>query len=195
MTTKNTVGKRIKQRRQEIGLSLREVARRADVSASFISQVERGESSTSLDSLRRIAEALDVPVLYFLSEDPKPDPNGASDNQRLVFVLRNGYRPKLDLQDSRVSYELLTPDLNRQMEVIIGRLSPGSGNVAKPLKVPTEEFIYVLSGCLAVGIGQEEFLLCPGDSVYFEGVELNKLACASEDEDVVWMSVITPPAF
>ncbi len=195
MTTKNTVGKRIKQRRQEIGLSLREVARRADVSASFISQVERGESSTSLDSLRRIAEALDVPVLYFLSEEPKPHNNGAADNERLVFVLRNGYRPKLDLQDSRVSYELLTPDLNRQMEVIIGRLSPGSENVAKPLKIPTEEFIYVLSGCLAVGIGQEEFLLCPGDSVYFEGVALNKLACASEDEDTVWMSVITPPAF
>lgn len=186
------IGLRIKQRRQQLGLSLREVARRADVSASFLSQVERGESNTSLDSLRRIAEALDVPILHFLFEEQRSD-NGQS--ERLVFVLRRGYRPKLNLPDSRVSYELLTPDLNRKMEVILGRLSPGSGNVARQLKVPTEECIYVLSGCLLVGIGAEEFVLCPGDSVYFEGVQLHKLACASDREDAVWLSIITPPAF
>ena len=190
MSHNTDIGIRIKQRRQELGLSLREVARRAGVSASFLSQVERGESNTSLDSLRRIAEALDVPTLFFLAEEPRAD-----SDEKLVYVLRNGYRPKLNLKDSRVSYEMLTPDLNRQMEVILGRLSPGSGNVARPLKVPTEECIYVLSGCLLVGIGFEEFVLCPGDSVYFEeGSQLNKLACASEDEDAVWLSMITPPA-
>lgn len=186
-----TLGERIKARRQELGLSLRDLARRADVSASFLSQVERGASNTSLDSLRRIAEALDVPVMFFLFEERPSSTPG----ERLVFVLRNGYRPKLNLKDSRVSYEMLTPDLNRKMEVVLGRLAPGSGNVARPLKVPTEECIYVLSGCLLVGIGPEEFVLCPGDSVYFEGVKLTKLACASAAEDAVWISMITPPAF
>jgi transcriptional regulator with XRE-family HTH domain len=190
MSDQTKIGVRIKQRRQELGLSLREVARRAQVSASFLSQVERGVSNTSLDSLRRIAEALDVPILYFLFEGPEYQAG-----EGLVFVLRSGYRPKIDLRDSRVSYELLTPDLNRKMEVIVGRLAPGSGNVARRLKVPTEEFIYVLSGCLLIGIGQEEFFLRCGDSVYFEGVQLNKLACGCEDEDAVWISVITPPVF
>lgn len=191
MGSQNEIGARIKQRRQDLGLSLRELARRAEVSASFVSQVERGESNASLDSLRRIAEALSVPAMYFLLEAPQPDTSG----EKLVFVLRDGYRPKLNLPDSCVTYEMLTPDLNRQMEVILGRLSPGSGNVARPLKVPTEECIYVLSGCLLVGIGPEEFELCAGDSVYFEGAALTKLACGSQDEDAVWISMITPPVF
>lgn len=189
-TATTAIADRIKQRRHELGLSQRAVARRAGVSPSFMSQLERGESNASLDSLRRIAEALDVPVLHFLAEEQRP-----VGDEKLVFLLRNGYRPKLALSDDRVVYELLTPDLNRQMEVILGRLAPGSGNVARPLKVPTEECIYVLSGCLLVALGREEFELCPGDSVYFEGVQLKKLACASEDEDAVWLSFITPPAF
>ncbi|MGQ9849473.1 MAG: helix-turn-helix domain-containing protein [Aggregatilineaceae bacterium] len=189
MADEINIGLRIKQRRQEIGLSLREVARRAKVTASFLSQLERGLSNASLDSLRRIAEALEIPMMHLLFDDSHDS------GEKLVFVLRAGHRPKLNLRDSRVSYELLTPDLNRQMEVVLGRLSPGSGNVARPLKVPTEECIYVLSGCLKVVLGAEEFVLCPGDSVYFAGVQLRELMCASEDEDAVWLSFITPPAF
>jgi transcriptional regulator with XRE-family HTH domain len=189
MADEINIGLRIKQRRQELGLSLRKLAERANVSASFLSQVERGESSASLDSLRRIAESLDLPMMHLVFDEKKDA------GEKLVFMLRAGYRPKLNLRDNRVSYEMLTPDLDRGMEVILGRLSPGSENVARPLKVPTEECVYVLSGCLTIGLGPEEFVLCPGDSVYFEGVPLHKLACASHDQDAIWISIITPPAF
>lgn len=191
MSEEIDIGKRIRRRRKEIGLSLREVARRADITASFLSQVERNQSNVSIDSLRRIAEALSVPVLYFLSEHSTP----ADTRAKQAVVVRSGYRPRLDFPSNKVFYELLTPDLNRQMEAIRGRLAPGSGNVARRLSAPTEEFIYVLTGALLIGVGDEEHILHPGDSIYFEGVQLKRLECASEHEDVIWLSIITPPVF
>lgn len=189
------VGLNIKTRRKELGLSLREVARQIGLTASFLSQVERGQSNASLDSLRRIADALDTSLLQLLEEDiPAPDIS-RSDNGRHVHLVRAGYRPRRKLPDSDVSYELLTPDTNRDIEVIRGCISPGSGNVARPLKVPTEECVYVLSGALLLGLDSEVYVLHPGDSIYFEGAQLKRIECASDDEDAEWLSMITPAVF
>jgi uncharacterized cupin superfamily protein len=94
-----------------------------------------------------------------------------------------------------VEYELLTPDLSRKMEVICGRVKPGSGNAVRHLREPTEEWVYVLSGALLVRLQAAEFVLDPGDSIYFEGAQLRALECASTSEDVVWISVFTPAVF
>jgi transcriptional regulator with XRE-family HTH domain len=183
------VGLRIRARRQALGISLRELAARTELSAAFLSQVERGQANTSLGSLRRIAAALDAPLIYFLDEDdaasaPQYDP-----------VVRRGRRPKFSSPDSVVEYELLTPDLSRKMEVICGRVKPGSGNVVRHLREPTEEWIYVLSGSLLVRLQTAEYVLDPGDSIYFEGAQLRALECASVTEDVLWISVFTPAVF
>jgi transcriptional regulator with XRE-family HTH domain len=171
---------------------LRELARRIDLTASFLSQVERGKTNTSIDSLRRIATALDVPILHLLS-DSQTD-NAKPSNPKHNPVVRADHRSRLSLPDSHVTYELLTPDLARKMEVFTGRLAPGNENVARPLREPTEECIYVLSGALCVGLDAGEYILHPGDTIYFEGAALKKLACASQEE-VTWISVITPPVF
>jgi transcriptional regulator with XRE-family HTH domain len=195
-----TIGQRIKQRRLEMGLSGRELARRTGLSASFVSQVERGKTRISLESLRLVAETLDVSLLHFLAEEPPssdapPSEAPAAKPQRYEAVVRAGGRPQLTFPDSGVTYELLTRDLSRQMEALCGRLAPGTGNVARRLRAPTEEFIYVLSGALTVGLTSGAYRLNPGDAIYFEGHELEQLACAAEDEEAVWISVITPPAF
>jgi transcriptional regulator with XRE-family HTH domain len=184
-----TIGQRIKDRRQQCELSLRELAKKADLTAAFLSQVERGQVNTSIGSLRRIAEALDVSILQFLAEaeevaKPKHSP-----------VVRATQRWKLSLPDDKLAYEVLTPDLSHQVEVIMGRIAPGTSNVARPLRQPTEEWIYVLSGTLRVGLDTEEYVLQPGDTIIFEGSQLRLLGCASVSEDAVWISVITPPVF
>ena len=170
-------------------VSLRELARRTDLTAAFLSQVERGQANPSLGSLRRIAEALDVKVNYFLSED---DPLAA---RRHIPVVRAGRRARLSSSDSVVEYELLTPDLARKMEVICGTVKPGSGNVVRHLREATEEWIYVLSGALCVRLEMEEYTLRAGDTIYFDGEQLRAIECASPDEKAVWISVVTPPVF
>jgi hypothetical protein len=187
-----------------VNLTIRELGRRSGLSASFISQVERGKANLSLESLRQIAECLDISMMYFLSENEiarslsvEQQPCEDADEVLDVYqpVVRAGCRPKLIFPTSGVSYELLTNDLNRKLEPILGRLSPGTGNVARRLRKPTEEFIFVLSGSLLIGLDETDYVLKPGDSIYFEGEALQKIACASQSEDVVWISVITPPVF
>jgi transcriptional regulator with XRE-family HTH domain len=190
------VGQRIRERRQLLGISLRELAGKTELSAAFLSQVERGQANTSISSLRRIAAALDTSLLYFLADAE------AQSTPQHIPVVRAGRRPKFSSPDSVIEYELLTPDLSRKMEVICGRVKPGSGNVVRHLREPTEEWIYVLSGALLVRLQQEnapysleEYVLGPGDSIYFEGSQLRALECASQTEDVVWISVFTPAVF
>jgi transcriptional regulator with XRE-family HTH domain len=204
MTQDQDVGPRLKGRRKELGLTIRELARRSGLSASFISQLERGKTKISLDSLRLIAEHLDVSIHYFFSE-PRPVLSFRAGNipcesdtatiEEYTPVVRAGCRPQLYFPNSGVNYELLMTDLTRQMEAIYGCLAPGTGNVARRLRKPTEEFIFVLSGALLVGLQENEYILYPGDSIYFEGYDLTRLVCASEDEDAIWVSIITPPAF
>lgn len=213
MPSASSIGLRLKERRQALKLSLRELAQRTDVSASFLSQVERGQVNASLDSLRRIAEALDVTLLYFLAEGIEDSAgwNSPANGSEAALageqpdalrayspVVRAGERPQLIFPDSGVTYELLTPSLTHKMEVIGGHLAPGVPNVARALREPTEEWIYVLSGILAVELetprGLEHYELAAGDAIYFEGRALRRLSCASET-DVRWISVITPPVF
>lgn len=177
------IGQKIRKRRQDFNLSLRDLAKQTGLTASFISQVERGVTAPSLNSLRKIAEALEVPLPFFMQE--------TSHQKR---VVRHDARPHLDLEGHAVSYDMLTPDLSHKMEAVIGSLEPGTGNIMLRLKVPTEELILVLSGALKVVIEEEQYILNPGDSVYFEGQSLKEISCASA-EKVTWISVITPPVF
>ncbi len=177
------LGSRIRLRRQELKLSLRELAEQVELTASFLSQIERDLASPSIDSLRKISDALDVPIFYFLVE-----PDGKSP------VVRRNKRLKLTWPDTDLSYELLTPDLNRQMEGFMVEREPGEELYAKRLRQYTEEFIYVLQGQLELQLGEHLYLLEPGDSVYFEGPLLQHLA-AKGTEKLRFISVITPPIF
>jgi transcriptional regulator with XRE-family HTH domain len=177
------IGQKIHKRRGDFGHSLRDLARETGLTAAYLSQIERGNASPSLNSLRKIAECLDVPLLFFLSDTSKRSP-----------VVRSDARPHMDLENSSVRYQMLTPDLEHKMEAFIGTMEACSGNVMRPLRVPTEEFIFVLTGALEVKVDEEAYVLNPGDSIYIEGARLKSLSCASE-EKVTWISVITPPVF
>lgn len=56
------IGERINSKRRELKLSLRDLAQRADLTASYLSQVERVITDPSIKSLRKIANALKVPI-------------------------------------------------------------------------------------------------------------------------------------
>ena len=205
MTIESSIGSRLKHRRETIEISLRKLAQKTDLSASFLSQVERGKANLSLNSLEKIADALEVPLLYFLSEDsPTPTPTSpnlessgedAPKNIGYDPVVRADCRSKLILPSSGVTYELIVPNLGQKMVAIAGRLSPGTNNVARSLREPTEEFIYVFSGVLLVELKTGMYYLNPNDSIYFDGDSLQKLTCASKNQDTTWLSVITPAVF
>lgn len=194
----NNVGERLRKRRKELRLTLKDVAESTQLTSSFLSQVENDKVNLSLNSLHLIADALDVPVTYFMADDnlhsfeieekePKP-------HAQYNPVVNKDHRSKLVLPVSGVELELLVPSLGRKMVSLKGRLEPGMENVASRLREPTEEIIYVLTGTLLVDLDQGEYIVSSDESIYFEGQHLIRLVNVA-DIETTWVSVITPAVF
>ncbi len=63
------IGPRIRARRVELGISVRELARRIDVSASFVSLVETGRCAPSVSTFRALASELDISATELLASE------------------------------------------------------------------------------------------------------------------------------
>ena len=63
------LGVHIKSKRTELGLSLRDLAATTGLSATFLSNLERGIANPTLDSLRKVSNALNTPILYMANTE------------------------------------------------------------------------------------------------------------------------------
>lgn len=178
------LGERIRQLRQQASISLQEMAARTGLTASFLSQVEREITEPSISSLRRIAEALEVPVFYFLMDEEAPSP-----------VVRHHERRILRLQGTRAQWELLSPsDPSLQLEVVLTRLPAGVSGSEESTAHPGEECFVVLEGEMVVEVAGTTYRLAEGDSIQFKSSLPHRISNAGEKELAV-LAAITPPRF
>ncbi len=198
MNQNDKVGGRLRKRRKELRLTLKDVAESTNLTSSFLSQVENNKVNLSINSLHLIADALDVPVTYFMAEEiPSSEELSDKDNGSRVSynpVVHQDQRSKLVLPVSGVELELLVPSLGRKMVSFKGRLAPGMENVASRLRESTEEIIYVLTGTLLVELDDGSHEVHSDESIYFEGQHLVRLINVDKIE-TTWVSVITPAVF
>ena len=176
------IGQRIKERRIEQNLSLRDLGEKTGLTASFLSQIENDLTEPSITSLQKIATALKVPMFTFLN-----------DNIQSEQVVRDGSRRKLSFPNPHLTYELLTSNLNRQMAGFIIQLKAGESHNAQQLYRATEEMMYVIQGELEIQVGENKHHLKSGDSIYYEGAQLTGFSAVG-NEDLKILCVITPPA-
>lgn len=174
------IGERIRQQRKKLGLSLRALGARTDLTAGFLSQVENDQISPSLNSLQSIATALQVPMFFFLNGTPPK------------LVVRSNERRKLYFPNSKIGYDLLAPEITRQMMPLLIRMDPGARRIAQPLAKPTEQWFFVLQGRLQITVGQDTHLLEQGDSIYLDGDLLREFGSAN-NEELVLICCMTPP--
>jgi len=165
------IGERIRRRRRELGLTLRELADRTGVSVSFLSQVENNRCNPSLDSIHRIATALGVQLLYFRTDDNINSP-----------ITRAHERPKLHFRNPNVGYELLTRYLGGATMAMVLRFQPGERRSAEALAQQTEQWMYVLQGTMEITVKGEQYILWPGDFIVYAGNDLEETACIGENE-------------
>lgn len=172
------IGERIKTRRKEMGLTLQELAARAELSAPFISQAERDLTTPSLWSLMNLAKALEVDISYFMSF-PHTD--------QIVFRADNPNR--IDV-GSVVDYIDLASDLpDRKLDAVLVRVPPG---FAFPPDFHNGEiFRYVISGELFAVAGDVETVLHAGDGMHFDG-RMRHFVRNDSDADVLLLYVGTP---
>lgn len=160
---------------------MRELAVKANVSASLVSQLERGITAPSMQTLRRVAEALGVSVFQLLG-----------DGEPQHKVVRADRRRKVVLQEEQLAYELLSPNVKGRLEAWLGRLDPGASSGSEPSTHPSEEFLLILAGRMEFTIDGEVHHLERGDSIQYDGNRPHRIA-ALGTEQLQFLSVLTPP--
>ncbi len=153
------LGARIRALRKARGLTLTQAASDAELSHSFLSQVERGLERLSMASLFRIARALGTTQQDLLTHDVEVPPRRTGGFQ----VSRNGAGSPLDAGGGPVTV------LAHGSPPFVPMIFEGSFNDQTWWEHAEEEFVFVLEGSLIVAIDDEQFVLGPGDSVHYQG--------------------------
>ena len=178
------VGERLRALHRSRRATLRTVAERSGLSESFLSQVERGRSSASIESLRRVADALGVSMADLFEPDGLPGPR----------VLRRDERPALSFGVLGKKL-LLTPRPLHHLEVFAGELEVGGSTGAEPYAHgDSEELFVVLSGTVQLELGGELFELEPGDSIDYRSSTPHRVVNTGQERaEVLW--IISPPSY
>ena len=171
----NTVGERVRELRTASGLTVRELARRVGVSASHISQVERGIGSFSVPALYAVASELGVQMHEIL--DPKAPPVAAEplvaaadvggDLVARGIIQRAGEHPSIKLS-SGPRWSRLTAMGEADAEFLEVTYAPGTEAPAEHIVHQGREYGVVIEGRLSVEVHGEATTLAPGDSIVFD---------------------------
>src|SRR5205823_4170934 len=149
------IGERLRAIRNLRRYTLKQVAQRAGLSESFLSQIERAQASASVASLQRIAAALNVTIADLFEPE----------SQRKPRVLRGGERPVLSFGNLARKY-LLTPRPLDHLEVFICEFEPdGSSGDELYVHGDSEELLLVLAGHIHLQLGPQIHEMSVGDSI------------------------------
>lgn len=163
----DSMGERIRALRLDRGLGVRELARRVDITASMLSQIERGTTKPSVGTLFRLAAALETSTDSFFDtghEVKAPNP-----------VVRRGERARIALSGG-ITWDRLTPTDEHDFEFMETVYPPGATSSAEMLRHAGRDYGVVLEGTLEVIVGFTTYRLGPGDSIAFDASVPHRLS-------------------
>jgi transcriptional regulator with XRE-family HTH domain len=151
----------VRARRTALQMSIAELARRAGVSAAFISQVEAGRSSVSIPTLYRVATALGCTANTLLgNSDPRPHVTRAGAGPRLT--AGSGEHSQLPRLLSRTGDDVRLESYHYVIE-------PGDDD-QEWFQHTGEDFVYVITGSIAIEFDDGSTIeLSAGDSLHHLG--------------------------
>ena len=180
------LGTRIRGLRKARGLTLTALAQASELTAGYLSQLERNLAYPSIPALFNIARSLGVTIQWFFASETVP----AVEDEG--YVVRKGNRQSIHYEDGIVD-QLLTPLPNHQLEMLQSSFPPGAFS-QQSYSHEGEEAGYVLSGRFELWVGERHFMLEAGDSFSFASSEPHRYGNPGKVNTVViW--VITPPTF
>jgi transcriptional regulator with XRE-family HTH domain len=178
-------GDKIRQVREKKKITLKEVAEKAGLSESLISQIERNKVSPAIDTLLNIAEILEIDLEYLFYDLKK---------SKKVNLVKADKRNKIILD--KVIYEQLSKTVDDndehgiqayEMHIEVGGKS-GSNEYGHKGK----ELGLIVQGSGEFSIGNEKYILNKGDSLSFDS-DIPHLLTNIGNEELITFWVITPP--
>lgn len=151
---------RVEALRAESGLTLREVALRTGLSASYLNRVERQKTPINIANLEKVALAFGVTLASFFEANTAQEPlviTRARTGKMARFPGRKGFLVELLAERKK----------GKLMEPILVNLASAKETV--PLQShPGQEFNYVMEGRCVFHFGKDRVELGPGDAIYFD---------------------------
>ncbi|MCL3859834.1 helix-turn-helix domain-containing protein [Actinotalea sp. K2] len=181
-TDNAALGQRVRSLRAITGMSMRDLASRAGVSAGYVSQIENGQANPSLAVIRSIAESFGVTWLELFQPAP-----------RHGRVLRREDRPRLFSDGNVAHYGITQPPIGN-VEVIVTEYAPGQGAGDEDYTHgDSQEICLVIRGSLQFTVDGETSTLAAGDSIEYRTSVPHRLINLGDDTaEAVW--VVTPPS-
>ena len=154
-----TIAAALRRERERVGISIAELARRAGVAKSTLSQLEAGTGNPSIETLWSLGVALGIPFSR-LVEPPTPS----------VRVIRSGEGPRLSSDQAEFIGTLVSAGSTHQRrDIYLIELEPGKPRDAEAHIPGSIEHVVVSAGRLAAGPMGEPVELAPGDYMSFPG--------------------------
>lgn len=180
-----TLGAVVKSRRTAAQLRLVDLAERTGLSASYLSQVEHNRICPSVTALGRIAQGLGVTVGAIFEEVDETTKSSWA-------VVRRNERKIIMLPNSPIRNELLVPNLQGALEVMLTTIPPGTKSVV--FNHSGDELGYVLSGKLHYFVGDQLVVLNTGDAISHKSNVPHRYENRTKKKvETLW--IITPPGF
>lgn len=149
----------VRRERERAGLTLTELARRASVAKSTLSQLESGTGNPSVETLWALGVALGVPFSQLVAAPSPP-----------VQVIRAGEGPRIRSETADFSGTLLAAgSRHARRDVYLMDLGPGAVRHADPHTPGSVEHVVVAAGRLRTGPEDATVELDPGDYASFAG--------------------------
>lgn len=174
---------RIRSLRANMNMTLKELSEKSGLSISFLSQVERGNSSLAITSLQKIADVFNVSMSSFFE----------STVSNSFFTPVEG-RKSFQIERSNSVFARLGGDFSgKVLEPIHIILAPRQEKDVV-FNHPGEEFYYILKGSVLMTVGEKEYEMNEGDTIHFPSM-LDHTWSNPTEESVHMIAVLTPIIF
>jgi XRE family transcriptional regulator, regulator of sulfur utilization len=164
-TVGKLLGRRVRRIRQDKGLTLKQIEAKVGVSATHISEIERGKTSPTIQALERIATALEVLPSHLIDLPPLAKPTVVPGSERKLISMNGGSIRLEPISDRSVCSE---------MSVFMAEIE-GNGQVGGVPGHRGEEFCYVLNGFLEVVVDGIPHVLRTGDTIHFKATRPHQI--------------------
>lgn len=181
MLDKEELGKRIKKIRENKHLTLKNIEAVAGISATHISEIERGKTSPTLGALIKIARALGKDPSYFIEEEDLGD----------ISIVTGENRVKEKLAGEVGTKEALTTCIpGGRLQAYVITLQPGKSHRRETHHHHGNEAVLVVEGSFQFKVGDQGFTLGEGDSIYYNALEPHgyENASAKDQAVMIWVS-------
>lgn len=158
MNSIQEVSERIKDLRNFNDYTVEEFAKKLGLTPDEYAEYESGEKDIPIGLLYNIATVLEVDASYVLL--------GKSSTQRVATPVYNGHGVEIERYEGYSFVSLNADFVDRQLEPMIVTISEGV--TPELVRHTGQEFNYVLEGALRVIVGEREYYLRAGDSLYFD---------------------------